>query len=30
MLKHGYKDENHKLMSFHINGEKLLEKHKTI
>ena len=29
-VKNGYKDKNHKLMSFHINGERLLEKHKTI
>ena len=29
-VKNGYKDKNHKLMSFRINGEKLLEKHKTI
>ena len=28
-VKNGYKDNNQKLMSFHINGEKLLGKHKT-
>ena len=29
-VKDGDKDENNKLMSFHIDDEKLLEKYKTI
>ena len=29
-VKEGNKDKNNKLMSFHIDGEKLLEKFKTI
>ena len=29
-VKDGDKDKNNKLMSFHVDGEKLLEKYKTI